>query len=463
MGLVLQAVLAGVLLWSGFAPIEFPFGPFLGLFLLMRGLINNPLKVRLYFSLFSGFSFFLPLLHWSSSYVGWIPWVSLATLQSLIFAVIAIYPLRKSVDSIFLFAACFTLIEIVRMKWPFGGFGWGRVGHTQVELLSGLYPIIGVAGITFLVAFLAGTLGLSMTKSFIFIPFPILLAVLMPIPAASGVVNVSAVQGGVEALGFEYNQRALSVLKRHADLSLAVSSKTNLVIWPENASDIDPFENMQARTIIAEYIKRVNAPVLVGAVLQSDLGPKNASILYQSDGAIGSVYIKQDLAPFGEYMPIRRVAEFVSAEATRVKDFQPGSEWISHEIEGKSFQSIICFEVLDDDFLRHGLNEQEFVVAQTNNATFGRSPQAAQQLQIIRARAAEFQRDFAVVSTTGYTAHVNARGEILAELEQFEPGVLEMEIETREENSLATRLGSSFWIGLFLLILAINMRSVYRR
>jgi apolipoprotein N-acyltransferase len=463
MGLVLQAVLAGVLLWSGFAPIEFPFGPFLGLFLLIRGLISNPLKVRLYFSLISGFSFFLPLLHWSSSYVGWIPWVSLAILQSLIFAVIAIYPFRKSVDSIFLFAACFTLIEIVRMKWPFGGFGWGRVGHTQVELLSGLYPIIGVSGITFLAAFLAGTLSLSKTKSFIFIPIPILLAVLMPIPAANAVVNVSAVQGGVDALGFDYNQRALSVLKRHADSSLAVPTKSNLVIWPENASDIDPFENPQARTIIAEYIERVNAPVLVGAVLQSDLGPKNVSILYQSDGAIGSVYTKQDLAPFGEYMPIRRVAEFVSAEAKRVKDFQPGSDWISHEIEGKSFQSIICFEVLDDDFLRQGLKEQDFVVAQTNNATFGRSPQAAQQLQIIRARAAEFQRDFAVVSTTGYTAHVSARGEILAELEQFKPGVLEMEIDTRDENSLATRFGSSIWIGLFALILAINLRSMYRR
>ncbi|MFM1788718.1 MAG: apolipoprotein N-acyltransferase [Actinomycetota bacterium] len=463
MGLGVQAVLAGVLLWSGFAPIELPIGPFIGLFLLIRGLINNPLKVRLFFSLITGFSFFLPLLHWSSSYVGWIPWVSLATLQSLIFAVIALYPFRKNVDSIFLFAACVTMIEIVRMKWPFGGFGWGRVGHTQIEWLSGLYPIIGVSGITFLAAFLAGAFSLSKMKSSIFLPIPILLAAFMPVPAVTGVLSVSAVQGGVDALGFEYNQRALSVLKRHADFSLAIPSTTSLIVWPENASDIDPFDNVQAKTIIAEYIKRVNAPVLVGAVLQSDLGPKNVSILYQADGAIGSVYTKQDLAPFGEYMPIRKIAEFISAEAKRVKDFQPGREWISHEIEGKSFQSIICFEVLDDDFLRQGLNEQEFVVAQTNNATFGRSPQAAQQLQIIRARAAEFQRDFAVVSTTGYTAHVNARGEIQAELEQFKPGVLEMEIETRDENSLATRLGSSFWIGFFALILAINLRSVYRR
>ncbi|NDE48502.1 MAG: hypothetical protein EB019_06035, partial [Actinobacteria bacterium] len=158
-----------------------------------------------------------------------------------------------------------------------------------------------------------------------------------------------------------------------------------------------------------------------------------------------------------------RICDAYGIPARRVRDFQSGSEWINHEVSGRVFQSIICFEVLDDDFIREGLSRAEFVVAQTNNATFGRSPQARQQLQIVRARAAEFQRDFAVVSTTGFTAHVNSKGEMVESLEQFVPGSLEMILETREERALASRIGSWAWIGIFLVTLAVNRRSVFSR
>ncbi len=70
-------------------------------------------------------------------------------------------------------------------------------------------------------------------------------------------------------------------------------------------------------------------------------------------------------------MPIRKVAEFIAPEAKRVRDFQAGSEWVDHEVAGRKFESIICFEILDDDFIKEGLANVEFVVAQTNNATFG--------------------------------------------------------------------------------------------
>ena len=128
------------------------------------------------------------------------------------------------------------------------------------------------------------------------------------------------------------------------------------------------------------------------------------------------MYTKQDLAPFGEYMPLRSIAELVTPEAKRVRDFQAGNKWVLHEIAGEKFASVICFEVLDDDFIANGAKEANFLVAQTNNATFGTSPQALQQLQIVRARAAQFHRDFAVVSTTGFTAHIDAEGNIAEEI-----------------------------------------------
>ena len=462
MGVAL-AILSGFFFWTGFAPLEFALGPYIGGALLYKSMIDRQLRDRFIVSILAGLTFFLPLLHWSGSYVGWLPWVSLALLQTALFSTIALFTWRRNLSSVFLFAIFFTVIEIARMKWPFGGFGWGRMGHTQVEYLSGLYSIVGLAGITFVVVFLSALFTLFRVRTVAVLPIPILFSLFMPITPSTGLINVVAVQGGVDELGFDYNKRALSVLKRHADATSKVATNADLIVWPENASDIDPFKNSEAAEIIETTIKKASSPLLVGAVLRDDLGPKNVSILYNESNEIESIYVKQDLAPFGEYMPIRAVAEFIAPEAKRVRDFQPGSKWIDHEVAGRGFQSVICFEVLDDDFIREGLANVEFVVAQTNNATFGRSPQARQQLQIIRARAAEFQRDFAVVSTTGFTAHVNSKGEIVNSLEQFKPGSLEMNLETRQERSLASKLGSWAWVGLFLVALAMQRRSVFSR
>jgi apolipoprotein N-acyltransferase len=457
------AILSGFFLWTGFAPLEFPLGPYIGGALLYRSMIDRELRDRFIASTLAGLTFFLPLLHWSGSYVGWRPWVSLALLQTALFSALALFTWRRTTSSVLLFATYFTVIEIARMKWPFGGFGWGRVGHTQIEYLSGLYSIIGVAGITFVVVLLSALFTYVRIRAVVVLPIPFLLSLFSSLPPSTDVINVVAVQGGVDELGLDFNKRALSVLKRHADATTYVPTNADLIVWPENASDIDPLINSVAAQIIETTITKTSAPLLVGAVLRDDQGPKNVSILYDDRSEIKSIYVKQDLAPFGEYMPIRKVAEFIAPEAKRVRDFQAGSEWVDHEVAGRKFQSIICFEILDDDFIQEGLAKVEFVVAQTNNATFGRSPQARQQLQIIRARAAEFQRDFAVVSTTGFTAHVNSKGEILKSLEQFKPGSLKMNLETRQETSLASKLGSWVWVGLFIVALAIRRHSIFSR
>ena len=111
-----------------------------------------------------------------------------------------------------------------------------------------------------------------------------------------------------------------------------------------------------------------------------------------------------------------------------------------------NFPSLICFEVLDDDSLAKGLLGSDFVVLQTNNATFGGTSQASQQLQISRARAAEFHREFAVVSTTGWTAHINSQGKVLEKLRQYEPGHLAMTVQGYSGNTRAAHLDSKIWL-----------------
>ena len=459
----LQATLSGVCFWLGFAPFQWWFAPFVGTALLFNILTKNELNRRVALSITSGATFFLLLLHWSSTYVGAIPWLILAFGQAIFFLLLGLFPIQRTLTGAITFASAFTLVEIIRMKLPFGGFGWGRLGFTQVDNFSPFYSLVGVTGITLFVG-LSSLLLLKSRSKYVFISV-VALSFFLPNFQSSAVssLRIAAVQGGVDKLGFDFNDRALSVLNRHVDVSQAITD-VDLIVWPENSSDVDPVKNALARTSIADLISAKRIPLLIGAVESGDKGPLNTSLLYDTNGKIDSRYVKQDLAPFGEYIPLRSWAEAISPYATNVRDFQPGNSWVKHRVKGIPFQSLICFEILDDDHVRAGADGAGFLVAQTNNATFGTSSEAAQQLQITRARAAELGRDFVVASTTGFTAHIDRLGKIQEIAPQFEALALTMNVSAVDvgQRTPASRIPSWIWVVMLGLVL-LRAVLIYRR
>lgn len=109
-------------------------------------------------------------------------------------------------------------------------------------------------------------------------------------------------------------------------------------------------------------LREIQKPLLIGAVEQRSSGPLNSSLLFGADGELLSRYLKQDLAPFGEYIPLRSISEAITPLAKQVRDFIPGDNWVRHKVDGIEFQSFICFEVLDDDHIQAGAVGQNFLL-----------------------------------------------------------------------------------------------------
>jgi len=123
-------------------------------------------------------------------------------------------------------------------------------------------------------------------------------------------------------------------------------------------------------------------------------------------------------------------------------------------VNGTKFNSLICYELINDSFTKENTND--FLVIQTNNATFGDTAQLDQQLNIARVRAIESGREIAYVSTTGTTSFIGANGKITDSLEKFEPGTLTKVIRTYSGQTIAQRIGS--WveivsIGFLIMVL----------
>jgi apolipoprotein N-acyltransferase len=454
---ILKAVAGGIALYFSFAPFNFWPTAVISTGLFFSALLELGPKMRFLSSFIFGIAFFLPLLHWSSTYVGAIPWLILAIGQSTLFSLIAFLPYRRNLSSAITFAAAFTLIEIFRMKFPFGGFGWGRVGHTQTDSMSAVYPVVGISGITFIIVLLGAMISIFNIRAVIVSLIAIFLLSLIPINVKASIsIDLVGVQGGVDKLGLDFNDRAFSVLQRHIDVTQIINNAPDLIIWPENSSDIDPIRNQKANQLINNLIAKKQIPILVGAVEQDLRGPINSSILFDDSGNVQSRYVKQDLAPFGEFIPLRQIAEYISPQAKRVRNFVSGETWVTHDVAGTKLLPVICFELLDDDHLRSGVKLADIIVNQTNNATFGKSNQAAQQLQIARARSAEFSKETFAVSTTGFTAHISNKGEILQKLPQFQSEYLEATVNGYGGQTIASRLSSWIWVGFLSLLIVLT-------
>jgi apolipoprotein N-acyltransferase len=303
------------------------------------------------------------------------------------------------------------------------------LSFTQVDSpLAVIYPIGGVALVALVLALVSSA---RKFRSFV-------IAVLIPavcwfIPANvqnEESISIALVQGGVVNLGLDFNSKPQEVFKRHLDQSIS-SIKPNeveLIIWPENAVDVDVNTNPQVNDSIKNLSTLLNTPILIGAVTKSIDGPKNQSILYNSDK--GQIYTKRYLTPFGEYLPLRSVAQKVSKYSSQITDFKAGQQNTVFDVNANKFNTLICYELINDTFVAEARND--FLVVQTNNATFGDTNQLDQQLNIARVRALESAREIAYVSTTGTTSFISPQGKILSSLDKFKPATLKSQLNATQ-------------------------------
>jgi apolipoprotein N-acyltransferase len=430
-------ILAGAITSLGFAPTNIWIAPLIGLAIWFSLLKKYRRNINLIGSYLFGLGILLPVQYWTGIYVGNLPWLILCGAQAFFFLIPAFFSYKKLRYSSLVFALSYVLVELLLRSTPFTGFGWSRLAFTQVESpLNSLFDLGGVVLVSLAAAYLAA---IRKILPLIFTMFLIAITHLAPSQITSmGKLDITLVQGGVKNLGLDFNATSKEVFKRHLELTTAINTKTDLITWPENAVDVDINSNKDIRQLITNQSIRLNAPILVGGVTKSDKRLSNQSFLFAPE--ITHIYTKRYLTPFGEYLPMRKISEFVSPFAQDITDFSAGKDDQKFPLNGRTFQTLICYEILNDRF-SDNLNTN-FLVVQTNNATFGDTAQLEQQLNIARARALETGRFIAYVSTTGVTSFISNTGEILTQLPKFQMASLNHQIVLTEGTTTAQRFGS---------------------
>ena len=350
----------------------------------------------------------LIVLHWSSTFVGSVPWLILALGLSVFYLPLSLVS-RWGMAS---YPLIYVLLEEVRNRFPFGGFGWVRIAYTQADApFSKIAAIAGASALSALTVLLGLILFYASSKKWSKITVLPFLFLLIPINvSAFGTTNVLMIQGNVPQMGLDFNSRAKAVFNNHLEVTqaeLKKDSSVDFVLWPENSVDVDPFKNSDVK----ESLDSIQKPLIIGAIVDKGNSILNTSILWGGD--IPPTYVKQHLTPFGEYIPLRSLASLISPYTDRVKDFEPGQKQVFFKVKEAVMAPVICFELVDDELLHKAAISSNILAVQTNSATFGMSAESAQQLEMTRIRAIEHGRNVVSVSTTGYSAIIDSKGKVL--------------------------------------------------
>lgn len=442
-----------------------------------------------------GVAFYASQIEWMSLYLGPVPWLALSILEGLIFGIglgmIAMIwswldhrvggPFKNLIIATAI-AITWTAREWVSINVPYGGFPWSRLAQTQstsfladwvyvggLPLLSFVIALIAALALGFRIATLRSNLisGVAIATA-----LTVPLIIVVPSDPESGTYVVAAVQGNANAGLFANTERG-SILRNHIEASKLIADQPladqiDVVVWPENASDLSPFKDVQTSTTLQSLVNdEFKVPLIFGTITERGDKIFNSSILWEPGIGPTDWYDKKRPVPFAEYVPDRdfwyQFAPDLIGLISRGYSF--GDRDGIFEVNGTKLGALICFEIAIDDIGRNLVGDgAELILSQTNNADFGQSDETFQQAALARLRAIETGRSIVNISTVGVSSIYAADGSILASLPTFEPGVMVTEVPLRTSRTPAMIFGPAFdlannALAFLLAALAIGYRA----
>ncbi len=497
---LLLACACGVGVWAGFPPHGLTA-------LLMTGLAGFVASLRAatprggaMLGLAFGAGFMLPLLRWLTV-LGTDTWIALSLLCALFYALggWALVLVGRLRLHLLWMTAVWVGVEHLRSEIPFGGFPWGRLAFATADTpLVSLTRWVGVpltSGLVFLACAAVGSAAAALVLESgtdrtsaaagrrlavgVAIPTVVLTtAILLPVGLADPgrTVTVAAVQGDVPGTGAESLGQRNIVTANHAEATVEHAARVqagtepapDVLLWPENSTDIDPFAHPRIYEQIDMAVATIGVPALVGVILDGpgEREARNVGLVWEpGSGPTEARYVKRHLVPFGEYVPLRdQIAPLISRLDQIPRDMVPGDEPGVLDLGPVRVGTMMCFDVAYDDTIADNVRSgAELLVVQTNNATYYGSDQPEQQWGIEQVRAVESGRDLAVSSVNGISGFVNADGSVAQRTTSRDRQVLSQPMTTATGVTHGVRLGAWIERGMSLVALGALVLALIRR
>ena len=462
--------------------------------LLGAGLLVRSARLAVLVSLMWGAAFFIPLTQWASTYAGSMPWIALGLFEALYIVLFGLLArtvmVRRGlcVTTALFVSALWVGVETLRSSAPWGGLPWGASAFALADSpLLNLAPWIGMAGLALVVALMGqlllfgalallgrrrrGLTGFSGVWPCAVAVAAVLVTVVVPYPQNRApsdrpTMTIAAIQGsmdGIDPVSYtmpdDVFDNHLAVTRTTIDTAAEKGAELDLIVWPEDSTGWDPRQDPHLASQLTSAAQDAGAPILVGT--QTRVGETerlNQSVLLTPEQTTPYQYSQRPPVPFGEVIPMRDVFRMVTDKVDLVSlDMIAGEEVGVMDLaaldQGEGRVGIlICFEIAYDALVQDIVDDgAEVIVVQSNNALFGDSHEAIQQLAQAKVSAVMSGRSVVHISTVGHSAIFSPEGRQIDFVDHWEEGVLMADVPLRTGITPAVAAGPWISVGIAAL------------
>ncbi|MBO5270535.1 MAG: apolipoprotein N-acyltransferase, partial [Clostridia bacterium] len=277
-------------------------------------------------------------------------------------------------------------------------------------------------------------------------------------------VTVAAVQGNIE------NKWDFGILKEietvYREYTLvAAKNGAEIVVWPETALPVDLLTTPSLMKYAQDLAKEANVTLIIGSfhAKETEDGEyldHNSLFMISPDGTLSeTVYDKQHLVPFGEYVPMRSLIEFVFPPLADVGmlegDLGRGAPGVNFSTEYGEIGCMICFDSIYEDVAISAVrNGAEILCLASNDAWFLDSAAIYMHHDQARLRAIETSRYLVRAGNSGITSVISPSGKVLSEIEPMTEGYVLSKVTVRTDRTLYSYIGNAF---VYLLLAGIGV------
>lgn len=358
-------------------------------------------------------------------------------------------------------------------SWVLTGFPWLDVGYSQTSSwLFAWAPIGGIYSVSLVaLAFAALFTHAALQR----VVWPIACAVFLLLSTwwldsiewtqpVGRPLSIGVVQANVDINSKWFSSQRDELINRYRQLSQQIkldiaaedpSRKLDLVVWPETAL---PLHMQQTNDEFWESITPEGTALLTGIVDSPSLNSHADRSLDESYNAAvlscegkTQLYRKRHLVPFGEYLPLRFlfnwVLEYLQLPMSDFSSWQGDQRLSCGDINiGLS----ICYEDAFANEYRQHVGDATVLVNISEDAWFGDSFAPHQRMQMAQMRARELGRPLVRSANTGPSLFIDHLGEVQALTEQFSIQVMSRDVQPHTGDTLYKRFGN-WCIALCLL------------
>ncbi len=265
-------------------------------------------------------------------------------------------------------------------------------------------------------------------------------------------VKVAAVQGNISS-NEKWSGSSRRISEIYGELTEdAAREGAEIVVWSETALPYVLFNSIYLTEFVSDLARDNDITILLSAFTESENGEQNLNSIIEvrSDGSFGeTVYSKQKLVPFGEFVPMREFVTLIFPPLANIgmldEDLLAGETSVVIETEEGRIGCGLCFDsIYEDVILNSARNGAELIAISTNDSWFSDSAALDMHNAQARLRAIESGKYVVRSANTGISSIIDPMGDVRAELGALKRGYVISEIEMTEGNTLYTYIGNLF-------------------